>query len=450
MARKETWIPSSSGYKVNCSEGQLQLAVRETTSPSTDPLHHHEVDREAFMSSILAEYKESLSRKAEKQLGYPAITLSDYHEILSPFFGFHINNIGDPFISSNYAMHSRQFEVAVLDWFATLWELGDSEYWGYITTGGTEGNLHGLLLGREILACGILYTSGESHYSIFKAAKMLKMECQVINTLVSGEIDLADLHAKLLLNKDKPAIINVNIGTTFKGALDDLDLVIETLHKCSFTRERFYIHCDAALSGIVASFSKSAPKISFKKPIGSISVSGHKFLGCPMPCGVQITRKQHITILSKNIELIGTTDATISGSRNGHSPIFLWYILNKKGYTGIQNDVENCQKKAQYLANRLRRGGISTMLNEFSITVVFERPKDHNFVRKWQLACVGNMAHVIVLPKITIQMLDRFCDDLLKERLIWYKSIISTTPCVAEDIGDINCSCTNHKIRCRI
>lgn len=83
--------------------------------------------------------------------GYPAITLSDYHEILSPFFGFHINNIGDPFISSNYAMHSRQFEVAVLDWFATLWELGDSEYWGYITTGGTEGNLHGLLLGLVII-----------------------------------------------------------------------------------------------------------------------------------------------------------------------------------------------------------------------------------------------------------------------------------------------------------
>ena len=31
--------------------------------------------------------------------------------------------------------------------------------------------------------------------------------------------------------------------------------------------------------------------ISFKDGIDSISVSGHKMLGCPMPCGVVITRK---------------------------------------------------------------------------------------------------------------------------------------------------------------
>ena len=31
--------------------------------------------------------------------------------------------------------------------------------------------------------------------------------------------------------------------------------------------------------------------ISFKNPIGSVTISGHKFLGCPMSCGVQIIRK---------------------------------------------------------------------------------------------------------------------------------------------------------------
>jgi histidine decarboxylase len=44
------------------------------------------------------------------------------------------------------------------------------------------------------------------------------------------------------------------VGTTLKGAIDDIDLVIETLYKCGFTRDRFYIHCDGALFGIMLPF----------------------------------------------------------------------------------------------------------------------------------------------------------------------------------------------------
>lgn len=41
---------------------------------------------------------------------------------------------------------------------------------------------------------------------------MYRMECVKVETLVSGEIDCADFGRKLFENKDKPAIINVNIG----------------------------------------------------------------------------------------------------------------------------------------------------------------------------------------------------------------------------------------------
>lgn len=37
--------------------------------------------------------------------------------------------------------------MGVLDWFARLWEIEKSDYWGYITNCGTEGNLHGVLVG---------------------------------------------------------------------------------------------------------------------------------------------------------------------------------------------------------------------------------------------------------------------------------------------------------------
>lgn len=75
---------------------------------------------------------------------------------------------------------------------------------------------------------GILYASRESHYSVFKAARMYRMECIKVGTLVSGEIDCADFKVKLLANKDKPAIINVNIGNSLSLSLSTCILLCLT------------------------------------------------------------------------------------------------------------------------------------------------------------------------------------------------------------------------------
>ncbi|XLT09716.1 hypothetical protein HN51_055509, partial [Arachis hypogaea] len=286
----------------------------EVTEPDADDEITGE--RDAYMASVLSKYKKSLTERTKHHLGYPYNLDFDYGA-LSQLQHFSINNLGDPFIESNYGVHSRQFEVGVLDWFAQLWEIEKDEYWGYMTNCGTEGNLHGILAGREVLPDGILYASQESHYSVFKAAHIYKMDCMKILTLHTGEIDCNDFKAKLLLHKDKPTI---------------------TLEDTGFSRDKFYIHCDGALFGLMMPFVKLAPKVSFKKPIGSVSVSGHKFVGCPMRCGVQITTLEHINVLSNNVEYLASRDATIMGSRNGHAPIFLWYTLNRKGYRGFQKE----------------------------------------------------------------------------------------------------------------
>jgi len=185
--------------------------------------------------------------------------------------------------------------------------------------------------------------------------------------------------------------------------------------------------------------------VTFKKPIGSVSVSGHKFVGCPMPCGVQITRLEHINALSSNVEYLASRDATIMGSRNGHAPIFLWYTLNRKGYRGFQKEVQKCLRNAHYLKDRLKEAGVGAMLNELSSTVVFERPKDEEFVRRWQLACEGNIAHVVVMPSVNIDKLDYFLNELVEKRATWYQDGISQPPCIARDVGVENCLCGLHK-----
>jgi histidine decarboxylase len=99
-------------------------------------------------------------------------------------------------------------------------------------------------------------------------------------------------------------------------------------------------------------FIKQASRVTFKKPIGSISVSGHKFIGAPMPCGVVMTRKRYVHALSQDVEYLNSRDATIMGSRNGHAPIYMWYTLTKKGYEGMRKDVERCMRNAHLLKVR--------------------------------------------------------------------------------------------------
>ena len=48
----------------------------------------------------------------------------------------------------------------------------------------------------------------------------------------------------------------LTIGTTVKGVVDDLDMVIWTLEETGFTQDHFYIHCDGALFGLMMPFVK--------------------------------------------------------------------------------------------------------------------------------------------------------------------------------------------------
>ncbi|KAK9810144.1 hypothetical protein WJX72_005530 [[Myrmecia] bisecta] len=370
---------------------------------------------QARIDKVLLDYKKKLAERTKHHMGYPYNLDFDYGA-LEGLQKFSINNLGDPFIDSNYGVHSREFEIGVLHWFARLWEIDQDDYWGYITNCGTEGNLHGILVGRENLPDGVLYASRETHYSVFKAGRMYRMDAVKVDTLESGEIDYEDFRRHLLANKARPAIVNVNIGTTVKGAVDDLDRMLEILQECGFNEDRFYIHCDGALFGLMIPFVKRAPMVTFRKPIGSVSVSGHKFVGAPVPCGVVITRQRYIAALSNDVEYLNSRDATIMGSRNGHAPLYMWYTLTKKGYEGMRKDVEKCLRNAHLLKSMLERAGIKTMLNELSSTVVFERPMEEAFVRKWQLACQGDIAHVVVMPNITLEKLEVFVTDLIQSR----------------------------------
>jgi len=376
-------------------------------------------ERQAVLdeSDILSAYNSFLKGRSNTHLGYPYNLsnemVSDFREVM-PLLKYSINNLGDPFVPSNYGVHSRQFEVAVIDFFARLWHMQPGSYWGYVTSSGTEGNLHGLILARERFPTGILYTSQESHYSVFKAARYYRMECKSIATLPSGEIDYDKLAHAVNRNRDKPVILNVNVGTTVKGAVDNLDRILRMLHQLQIPRDNTYIHCDGALFALMLPFIDHAPEISFTtKPLDSITVSGHKMLGCPMPSGVALCRKEHVEHVEQHIDYLNSVDTTIMGSRNGHAALYMWYSLRKKGVEGIKSDVMHCMETARYLRGELEANGITCRLNDLSSTVCLERPMSEDFIQRWQLACEEDICHVVVMPNVTRHKIDRFVEELV-------------------------------------
>lgn len=356
----------------------------------------------------LSDFLVLLKEKSYFHAGYPFNLSHDYDD-LSVFLKYTLINLGDPFIESNCGIDSRKFEKEVLDFFANLYQLPKDDYWGYVTSGGTEGNLYGIFVGREVYPEGILYFSQDTHYSIPKAARLLKIEQKVINSQINGEMNYDHFEELIRANSGKPAIINLNIGTTMKGAIDNIDIVLDILKRNQI--QDYYIHCDGALSGMMLPFIDNAPQINFSKPIGSISISGHKFIGSPLPCGVVLTQKEFVKKVETNIEYIGSKDTTILGSRNGHSPLFFWYALNTKGEQGITQEVQICLKNAQYFFNQLKLLNFPCLLNKFSTTVFFKKPPVH-LIKKWQLATQGDWAHIVVMQNVDADKIDAFIEDL--------------------------------------
>lgn len=51
-----------------------------------------------------------------------------------------------------------------------------------------------------------------------------------------------------------------------KGAVDDLDMVIQTLEESGF-KDKFYIHCDGALFGLMMPFVKRVCSFLLYQPM---------------------------------------------------------------------------------------------------------------------------------------------------------------------------------------
>jgi histidine decarboxylase len=207
------------------------------------------------------------------------------------------------------------------------------------------------------------------------------------------------------IDSSKPVIVLANIGSTFLGGIDDVEKITYVVSKVT---DRLYIHADAAFFGFVMPYLR--PGYEGFKYMDSISVSSHKWPGVTFPGGVFMSIKEHIGHVENYEEVIAQRDVTISGSRNGHTALFLNEFFDT---VDLKEDVEKCLFDADYLFGRLQEcvPESEPWKNERSPIVVFRSPSQE-IKMKWSLASVGNRSHVCVLNHVTKDVIDAFVHDM--------------------------------------
>ena len=124
--------------------------------------------------------------------------------------------------------------------------------------------------------------------------------------------------------------------------------------------------------------------------------------------------KSNVGRVAKQVEYVGSLDSTVSGSRNGFTPILLWYAINKLKFNGFKNLVRNCVRISEYAVRKFNDSGINAWKNDYAVTVVFPRPAE-NICKKWMLAVQEDLAHILCMPHVTEEIIDELVEDILKK-----------------------------------
>lgn len=403
------------------------------------------------------------------QIGYPVnhYDFSRLSKLNQMMYNCLFNNVGNAFEdrpSSHWHFHSLGIEKSLLKKFIRIWGSTMDRTWAAVTTGGSEGNVKGILNGARFLMQKNLkqiqqrnterstfqkfFTSNEietrieinkirflhsveSHYSVEKILRMLGCSEESVkgsvveSNYLSGSMDCNDLETKMTNYIMKKNIFNFVViaclGTTFKGGNDDLNqikTIIEKIKKI-YPVVNVYIHLDGALGGGYweHAVAQGAPRYTIGTHFHSISFSAHKWHGGVFG-GASLIDNAHMARAddTAKVDVLSFIDESISGSRDGKVCI-LWLSRLIDFQNKWQGMYERCRNTAKWLRGRLIDAGAkSANLADNSLIVWFYPPPSDTTCHKFNIMTspVQNgdetihAAHVMVMPHVTNDILEIF------------------------------------------
>lgn len=357
--------------------------------------------------------------------GYPAnqeSALQDFYEwyVRTGMDRVNLNNAGDPMTDEPWNMSTQAFEREVIEFFAPLYGFDKDDVWGIVTHSGTDGNNHGIYFGATDLynrtkQLPIVYVSDEAHYSNMRLCDLQHLDLRLVKTDPMGRMIPEELEK--VLDPKRPALIVYAMGSTFKGAIDDIEALNTVLAK--HPEMEVYRHVDAALFGGYLPFTQYRKMVSSKDMhFESIAVSGHKFFGIDSPSGLFLcTRKVYDNQANFNVTYLNSNMKMINCSRDAVQPLKFWWLIRKVGYDEWCKQANRMLDCTAYLEQELKKIGWPCWRNEYSNTVFFKRPskeicQKYNLALGYNEAFGGELAHIVVMQHVNRAKIDGFIKEL--------------------------------------
>lgn len=332
-------------------------------------------------------------------------------ETITAFWERNSNNIGAHLESADSLRGTRRLEREVVRDIATLLHAPDAD--GWLTSGGTEGNITGLWLGRERLAeagetSPPVFTTCLAHDSVRKACRVLGLKTLVELPLRGGAV----LDPKALQEAIEEyrrmgihgAIVVATVGATLTGTCDPVDEIAAALPKDM----KIHLHVDAAFAGLVLPFTDPRREFDFRVDrVNSLVVDLHKMARIPLGVGVFLAGNGETEVLTTTSTCAHCNDRTLIGSRPGALAAVAWAGLNSMGRSGFRAALAHCLSlKARFL-ERLKSCPNLRVIHDEAVNAVGIVPTD-------PVSAKVPRERVYFMPHLSVQDIEQIAREIIQ------------------------------------
>ena len=302
--------------------------------------------------------------------------------------------------ATNTAMYTYEIapiatliESSILKRMAELADFGTSQ--GTLTTGGSNGNMLGLLCARQSKVplssqTGfdgtkmVAFVSEESHYSFNIASNvvgigqsnLIKIRCNE-----HGQMRVDSLEEEIeraLDNGQIPFAVLATSGTTVRGSFDPLREIAEIAHKYEL-----WMHVDAAWGGSCLFSTQYRSLMDGIELADSFCWDAHKMMGIPLICSAFIVKDAEIlkAVCSNGntahylyLETGEDVDLGLYSLQCGrrNDALKLWLAWREIGDAGWATMLDGFMKLADYLERRVNQNeSLEMMSNRMWTNVCF-------------------------------------------------------------------------------
>ena len=330
---------------------------------------------------------------------------------------------------------------------------------GTLTTGGSNGNMLGMLCARQAMTPSstqngfdgrnmVVYVSSEAHYSVLMSANVIGIGHQNIVQVAceqDGSMKPSALQEEIERTRREggvPFCVVSTAGTTVRGSFDPLKDIGDIAHA-----NGLWHHVDAAWGGSAMFSSKFRHLMDGVEFADSVCWDAHKMMGLPLICSAFLVKDSellarlcshgevaHYLLHEENREIDLGRHSLQCGRRN--DALKLWLAWRECGDAGWASLVERFMELADYLEMKIHGHaslhmmssriwtnvcfrfapqGFQGDLNELNTEIRSRLMQNGNFmVSRSNIGDDVVIRSVITNPKTSEQTLDDFLHELLR------------------------------------